>query len=368
MPGSGTYWRPAECRAPRFGAGPHRTRPTPPSSGTTGVRCPDPTSLSSTRGASAGGLRRCGVDGGSRDPVLRALRAGPGHGRVGTGELPRLPELRRRVLRGLLEPRRRRVPQVRPLPPRRFASFAPGRGRAGRRCIAGEERRRVRAQARRGSRGRPVPRPPRRGAVGPAGGRSAAGVAAAGATADGATGLGRAGGAIAAGSPACAPARRNAAGSRGDAGRQVPTTAPRGAGRHRGGHGVGRGGGDRDGGVRSVTRLDPSDCRHAVAAGIDAEPCPDASGNRQSSGRDLPGRDDGAHRRRASTGHEAGYGRWPSALGRGLRCRGFRDADAAGHILALDRASRSFDTRSEPDGLPIAVCDCSRRSRSHADA
>ena len=101
-------------RSPRFhtgpaprgpnGAGQHRTRRTPVASGTTGVPQGARPGLWSRGGASAGGVRRCWVKRGSRGPVLRALRAGPGLVRVRSEHLSRLPDLRCGLLRRLLEP------------------------------------------------------------------------------------------------------------------------------------------------------------------------------------------------------------------------------------------------------------------------
>ncbi len=115
--------------------------------------------LSSGRGASAGGLRRRGVHGGSRDPVLRAVRAGPGFVRVRPERVPRLPRVWRRLLRRLLEPGRRRVPRVRPVPPgRRDHPPADRRG--------ARDRSEIRARGP-GCDARPVRRPPgRRSAAG----------------------------------------------------------------------------------------------------------------------------------------------------------------------------------------------------------
>ena len=62
------------------------------------------------------GVRRCWVKRGSRGPVLRALRAGPGLVRGRSEHLPRLPDLRFGLLRRLLEPRRRCLSEVRAVP------------------------------------------------------------------------------------------------------------------------------------------------------------------------------------------------------------------------------------------------------------
>ena len=84
------------------GATRHRTRRTSRRRGTTSVTHGDGADLLSGRGASAGGVRRCGVHGGRGDPVLRAVRAGPGFVRLRPEHVPRLSVLRGRLLRGLL--------------------------------------------------------------------------------------------------------------------------------------------------------------------------------------------------------------------------------------------------------------------------
>ncbi len=58
-----------------------------------------------------------GVHGGRGDPVLRAVRAGPGFVRLRPEHVPRLSVLRGRLLRGLLEPGGQGLPRLRPVPP-----------------------------------------------------------------------------------------------------------------------------------------------------------------------------------------------------------------------------------------------------------
>ncbi len=103
-----------------------------------------------------GGLRRGGVHGGPRDPVLRALWAGHGHARQRPGRLPQLPVLRSGLLRRLLEPGRRRLPRLRSLPPRRqarpIARDAGPRARRGTRPGRRGRRRRRRPAGRGGDR------------------------------------------------------------------------------------------------------------------------------------------------------------------------------------------------------------------------
>jgi hypothetical protein len=93
---------------------------------------------------------RGGVHGGPRNPVLRTLRAGPGFVRLGTEHVPRLPGLRSRMLRGLLEPGGWRVSCLRPVPPGRSSTTADRRRRHGGRGT-GCRRRPLRRPSPRGS-------------------------------------------------------------------------------------------------------------------------------------------------------------------------------------------------------------------------